>query len=51
MVLAHLHVPALSRYLLCANGEESNERFLELNDKVAVDEQQVKMLSLRALDE
>uniref|UniRef100_A0A7S3R5J7 Intraflagellar transport protein 80 n=1 Tax=Dunaliella tertiolecta TaxID=3047 RepID=A0A7S3R5J7_DUNTE len=30
------------RYLSCANGEESNERFIELNDKVAVDEQQVR---------
>eukprot|EP00967_Tisochrysis_lutea_P023466 scaffold26899_cov23-Tisochrysis_lutea.AAC.1 len=30
-----------NQYLSCANGEESNERFIELNDKVAVDEQQV----------
>ncbi|KAF5830134.1 hypothetical protein DUNSADRAFT_15000 [Dunaliella salina] len=30
------------RYLSCANGEESNERFIELNDKVAIDEQHVR---------
>ena len=29
------------RYLSCANGDESSERFIELADKVVVDEQQV----------